>query len=226
MSAAEKALQKVLGYTFADSALLTLALTHRSVDGVRNNERLEFLGDSILSAIIGECVFEKFPDAREGALSRMRSSLVNGSSLAAVAIELGLSEYLILGPGELKSGGRRRESTLEDAIEAIIGAIFQDSGYSDCQRVVLFWFSSRLDKLAADDNVKDNKSKLQELLQSKKIPLPQYEIVAIDGKSHDQSFTIACRIDSENGSYTGTAPSRRQAEQIAAGKAFAHLSSE
>ena len=226
MSAAEKILQKVLGYTFADSALLTLALTHRSVDGVRNNERLEFLGDSILSTIIGEYVFEKFPDAREGALSRMRSSLVNGVSLATVAKEFGLSEYLILGPGELKSGGRRRESTLEDAIEAIIGAIYQDSGYSDCQRVVLLWFRSRLDKLTADDNVKDNKSKLQELLQFRKVPLPQYEIVAIDGKSHDQSFTIACRIDSKDEAYTGKAQSRRQAEQIAAGKAFAHLSSE
>ena len=226
MSAAEKALQKVLGYTFADSSLLTLALTHRSVDGARNNERLEFLGDSVLSTIIGECVFEKFPDVREGVLSRMRSSLVNGTSLATVAKEFGLSEYLILGPGELKSGGRRRESTLEDAIEAIIGAIYQDSGYSDCRRVVLSWFGSRLDKLTADDNVKDNKSKLQELLQSKKIPLPQYEIVSIDGKSHDQSFTIACRVDSEDEPYTGRAQSRRQAEQIAAGKAFAHLSSK
>ncbi|OUR93795.1 ribonuclease III [Gammaproteobacteria bacterium 42_54_T18] len=226
MSAAEKTLQKVLGYTFADSSLLTLALTHRSVDGVRNNERLEFLGDSVLSTIIGECVFEKFPDVREGVLSRMRSSLVNGTSLAAVAKEFGLSEYLILGPGELKSGGRRRESTLEDAIEAIIGAIYQDSGYSDCRSVVLSWFHSRLDKLTAEDDAKDNKSKLQELLQSKKIPLPQYEIVAIDGKSHDQSFTIACSIDAEGGPYTGTAQSRRQAEQIAAGKAFAHLSSE
>jgi len=226
MSTAEKALQKVLGYTFADSSLLTLSLTHRSVDGARNNERLEFLGDSVLSTIIGEYVFEKFPDAREGALSRMRSSLVNGSSLAAVAREFGLSDYLILGPGELKSGGRRRESTLEDAIEAVIGAIYQDSGYSECRRVVLSWFGSRLDKLAADDNVKDNKSRLQEFLQSKKTPLPRYEIVSIDGKSHDQSFTVACCIESEDESYTGKAQSRRQAEQIAAGKAFAYLSSK
>lgn len=220
----EKGLQKTLGYTFNNISLLTLALTHRSVNGQQNNERLEFLGDSVLSTVVGEYIFEKFPEAREGSLSRMRSSLVNGASLAALAREFGLSEHLILGPGELKSGGRRRESTLEDAIEAIIGAIYQDSSYADCQKVVLRWFRSRLDALSVDDNAKDNKSKLQEFLQSKKIPLPQYKIIAIDGKSHNQSFTVACCIETEKDTYTGVAQSRRQAEQIAAGKAFAHLS--
>ena len=219
----EQKLQKILGYTFNDISLLTLALTHRSVNGRHNNERLEFLGDSVLGTIIGEFVFRTFPDAREGSLSRMRSSLVNGASLALIANEIGLSEYLILGPGELKSGGRRRESTLEDAVEAIIGAIYKDSCYEDCQKVVSNWFRSRLDTLSIDDNVKDNKTKLQEYLQSEKIPLPRYEIVAIDGKSHDQSFTVVCRIESEESSFTGTALSRRQAEQIAAGKAFSHF---
>jgi len=223
MNTPEKKLQKTLGYTFKDISLLTLALTHRSVSGQHNNERLEFLGDSVLGTIIGEFVFGAFSEAREGALSRMRSSLVNGVALASIANEFGLSEYLILGPGELKSGGRRRESILEDAVEAIIGAIYKDSCYEDCQKVVLGWFHSRLNKLSVESNVKDNKSKLQELLQSKKIPLPQYEIVAIDGKSHDQSFTVACRIESEENLFTGTAQSRRLAEQIAAGKAFSHF---
>ena len=217
-------LNDILSYTFQDANLLTLALTHRSVSGKNNNERLEFLGDSVLSQVIGEAVYTAFPDAREGSLSRMRASLVNGSELASLAIEFGLSDYLILGPGELKSGGRRRESILEDAIEAIIGSIYLDSSYDKCKQVVLGWFQSRLGLLSVDYNVRDNKSKLQELLQAKRTPLPTYEIVAIDGKSHNQSFTVSCSIESDGSTYIGKAQSRRQAEQIAAGKAIAHLS--
>lgn len=224
MSISTESLCNTLGYRFKDPSLLTLALTHRSVSGQHNNERLEFLGDSVLSHVIGQAVYANFPEVREGTLSRMRSSLVNGTALAELAREFDLSKSLMLGPGELKNGGRHRESILEDAIEAMIGAIYQDSNFEVCQQVVLSWFRSRLDKLSVDDGIKDNKSRLQELLQSQKKPLPQYDIVAIDGSSHNQSFTVACRIQSEFDAFIGKAPSRRQAEQIAAGKAFAHIS--
>ncbi|OUS25222.1 ribonuclease III [Gammaproteobacteria bacterium 45_16_T64] len=217
-------LYTILGYTFNDELLLQLALTHRSVSGSNNNERLEFLGDSVLSTIVGEAVFERFPSAREGTLSRMRASLVNGVSLAQLARTFTLSEHLILGPGELKSGGKRRDSILEDAVEAIIGAIYQDSNFDTCRSIVLNWFQSHFEALTDDGAVKDNKSRLQEFLQSEKVSLPAYDIVSIEGKSHNQSFTIACNIVGADEPYIGIAGSRRQAEQIAAGKALKHFS--
>jgi len=212
-----------LGYQFNDEALLDRALTHRSLSGIKNNERLEFLGDSILNFIIGEAIYKQFPKAKEGQLSSLRASLVNGVTLAEMAREFNLSEFLKLGPGELKSGGRRRESILEDAVEALIGAIYNDSGFERCRHVVLAWFKTRLDELSLDINVKDNKTRLQEYLQSHKLPLPHYEIMAIEGKSHSQLFKICCSIDTVETSFYGTGQSRRQAEQVAAGMALADI---
>ncbi len=208
-------LQKRIAYKFSDESLLELALTHRSY-GAENNERLEFLGDSLLGLTISEALYHQFPNVKEGILSRQRSGLVKGVTLAEIAREFSLSDYLIMGQGELKSGGFRRDSILADAVEAIIGAIFLDSDISQCKQVVLGWFASRLDKLSADDPLKDPKTELQELLQAKKKPLPSYTVVNVDGASHEQSFTVSCKLALLDHAIEATANSRRQAEKDAA----------
>jgi ribonuclease-3 len=215
-------LQRKLGYQFGDPGLLTLALTHRSV-GSRNNERLEFLGDSVLNHIIAEALYTRFPRAREGELSRMRAALVRGDTLAELARELDLGDNLLLGSGERKSGGHRRRSILADALEAVIGAILLDADIQRCRERVLAWFSPRLDAMMDEAVEKDPKTRLQEYLQGRGWPLPDYLLVNVQGEAHDQSFRVACRLEQPPLSVEGTGSSRRRAEQAAAIAALAGL---
>ncbi len=208
-------LQERLGYKFQTPALLQLALTHRSY-GAHNNERLEFLGDSILNLIIGEALFRRFADAREGQLSRLRSQLVKGETLAEIAREFELGECLILGEGEMKSGGDKRDSILADSVEGLIGAIFTETDFDTCRDHVLRWYDDRLALLTIDTTAKDAKSQLQEHLQSLRKPLPLYEVVEAAGESHAQIFTIECRVVLLKQAVRAQASSRREAEKIAA----------
>ncbi len=203
-----------ISYTFNNKELLIQAVTHRSAKG-EHNERLEFLGDSILGFVIAETLYEKFPEHSEGDLTRMRSSLVKGVTLAKLATDFGLGEFLILGPGELKSGGHKRESILEDAIEAIIGAVYLDSDLETCKQLILGWFSEHLAVIKPGVH-KDPKTRLQEYLQGRKIPLPTYEVINITGKSHDQMFTVSCKTQVISDTVITKATSRRKAEQAAA----------
>lgn len=211
-------LAKLLQYPFVQLDHLQLALTHRSYDGQKNNERLEFLGDSILNFVIGEALFNLFPEAKEGQLSRLRASMVKGATLTKVAQQLGLGPYLLLGAGELKSGGSRRNSILADAVEAIIGAIYLDGGLDACRQQILHWYKDRLGSLTLEDNVKDNKTRLQEWLQSRKLPLPEYQIVDVAGKSHAQQFVVECLVSALEITTEGEGQNRRTAEQMAAGR--------
>lgn len=208
-------LQKRLGYEFKDPAQLTLALTHRS-HGARNNERLEFLGDSILNFIIGEALFQRFPEAREGQLSRLRSQMVKGETLAEISREFELGECLTLGEGEMKSGGHRRDSILADTLEALIGAIYLESGFIHCSERVRAWYKSRLEALSLEQPAKDAKTRLQEFLQGHKLPLPEYEVVEVEGEAHAYRFTIECRVPLLKASARALANSRRVAEKQAA----------
>jgi ribonuclease-3 len=216
-------LQRALGYEFQDPDLLTLALTHRSV-GRRNNERLEFLGDSVVNHIIAEAIFQRFPDVREGDMSRMRASLVRGDTLAELARELELGSYLLLGPGERKSGGHRRGSILADALEAVAGAILLDGGMDRCRECVLGWYRSRLEQASLGDAKKDAKTQLQEFLQGRGKPLPEYELLGAVGEDHDQQFRVACRLPDPSLVFEGSGRSRRKAEQSAARAALERLS--
>ncbi len=205
-------LSKRLGYQFNNDKLLEQALTHRSAKG-SHNERLEFLGDSVLGFVIAENLYQKFPQSSEGELTRMRSSLVKGVTLADLAREFNLGDYLILGPGELKSGGFRRDSILEDAIEAIIGAVFLDADIDTVKTIILQWFESRLVKINPENEQKDPKSRLQEYLQGRQIPLPQYEVIQITGQSHQQEFTVRCSSEKLAIEVITKGASRRKAEQ-------------
>jgi ribonuclease-3 len=207
--------EKILNYNFSDKNLLELALTHRSFQG-KNNERLEFLGDSILNFVIAESLFKKFDLLPEGDLSRLRSQLVKSETLSEIGILLQLGDYLILGEGELKSAGWRRPSILADSVEAIIGAVFIDGGISDASDLILDWFKDRIDLINPDKIEKDSKSVLQELLQSKKITLPDYNIVSIEGEAHCQHFRVSCSIPKLGLSIEGEGSSRKIAEQGAA----------
>ncbi|WP_049629023.1 ribonuclease III [Cellvibrio sp. pealriver] len=208
-------LEQRLGYHFQDKRQLQLALTHRS-HGATNNERLEFLGDSILNFIVGEDLFTRFPEAREGQLSRLRSQLVKGETLAEIAREFELGECLILGEGELKSGGQQRDSILADSVEAIIGAIYVERGLDVCRERVLVWFAERLNKLSLNTSAKDSKSRLQEYLQAQRQPLPEYVVVQVGGEGHAQIFTIECRVVLSKQPTQATASNRREAEKQAA----------
>lgn len=203
-------LQRRLGYQFQQQELLEQALTHRSCKG-KHNERLEFLGDAILSFVIAEALYQNFPKTREGDLTRMRASLVKGVTLAEIAKELQLSEFLRLGPGELKSGGFRRESILADAVEAILGAIYLDGGDTVCKERILAWFGSRLTVIEPGVQ-KDSKTKLQEYLQGRKLALPHYEVTEIKGEAHDQTFTVKCSVAGLK-PVIASGSSRRKAEQ-------------
>ncbi|HEY6529596.1 MAG TPA: ribonuclease III [Cellvibrionaceae bacterium] len=209
-----------LGYTFTNSDLLHQALTHRSF-GATHNERLEFLGDSILNLVIAEALYEKFPSAREGDLSRLRASLVKGDTLAEVARDFGLGHYLRLGEGELRSGGQERSSILADAVEAIIGAIFIDSGFIQAREIVRRWFAKRMSNMSLAFDEKDPKTLLQELLQGRKKQLPIYEVVDVEGESHAQIFTVSCTVAYLELVTTGVASNRRAAEKEAAEKMLA-----
>lgn len=204
-----------LGLRFNNPQLFVNALTHRSASS-KNNERLEFLGDAILGFVIANQLYEIFPSAPEGVLSRLRASLVNQTSLAELARKHELGEYLLLGSGELKSGGFRRDSILSDAVEAIIGALFIDQGMDVCQPWVVKLFQEKLQSLSLDNWQKDPKTQLQELMQSKKMDLPDYALLSMSGLGHEQTFKVKCTVMLINTCCIGTGVSRKKAEQSAA----------
>lgn len=218
-------LSQRIGYEFKDQSLIELALTHRS-KGDKNNERLEFLGDSIVNFIMAQAVFEKFPQAKEGKLSRLRADLVRGTTLAELAREFEMGDFLVLGSGELKSGGFNRESILADSVEAIIGAIYLDAGMDVVRERVLSWYDSRIKALKLDTVVKDPKTRLQEFMQKNKGRLPKYEVVEVSGQAHDQEFKVSCWIEKLPELTMGEGTSRRHAEQNAAEKALKALGVE
>lgn len=215
-------LERVLGYQFRDRELLRQALTHRSC-GSRNNERLEFLGDSVLNFIVAEALYLKFEDADEGDMSRMRASLVQQRTLAKVAKSLGLGECLVLGSGEMKSGGHRRESILADAVEAILGGILLDADLEVCRERIFDWFEPHLQGVSPQLTTRDAKTALQEYLQGRGKGLPRYELLRAEGEDHCQQFTVACELGVAGQRFEGSASSRRKAEQIAAADALEAL---
>ncbi|MBX2848296.1 MAG: ribonuclease III [Acidiferrobacterales bacterium] len=219
------ALMRKLDYQFKDLELLQLALTHRS-RGAHNYERLEFLGDSILGFVIAEWLYQDFPKVSEGKLSRMRSRLVRRETLAKVARKLNLSDYLILGEGELKSGGFNRDSILSDSVESIIGAIYLDSNFINARQFIEQNFSQHFHALSDDSTFKDAKSKLQEYLQKQGLELPEYKITDTSGQQHMQVFTVQCSLPNSSHKAYATAGSRRIAEQKSASKVLDLLRSK
>jgi len=209
-------LQQVLGYGFAKTELLEQALTHRSVGAV-NNERLEFLGDSILNFCITRKLFSFRPDASEGELSRIRASLVNRDALAGLAAELQLEQCIKLGRGEKQSGGQRRTSIQADAVEAILGAVLLDGGFDACRELISRLYQSHFEHLPDAEDLKDPKTRLQEYLQSRRLGLPEYSVTSETGKDHAKRFEVSCEA-ADFQTVTGTGFSRRKAEQAAAGK--------
>ncbi len=225
MDKAESWLFKALDYRFKDVALFRQALTHRSAQGP-NNERLEFLGDAVLDFVISEAVFKARPDLSEGDLSRLRSSLVKDTSLAALAADLGLGMHLILGGGERKTGGHRRESILADALEAIFAAVFLDRGMEAAKEIIKRVYAARLETLPDADDLRDPKTRLQEWLQARQMALPVYELVSVSGEDHKQVFEVSCVIASAGTKTSGSSTSRRKAEQKAAAKMLSELTKE
>ena len=215
----QASLSRIIHYTFQDASLMMMALTHRSFNA-QHNERLEFLGDSILSFLIAQELYQRFPKIDEGDLSRLRAQLVKESSLSSIAISMGLGDFIQLGEGELKSAGWRRPSILADTLEAIIGAIYLDAGIEPAHQFVLRFFEKQLNEIDPKLIQKDAKTLLQELLQSQKSDLPIYTVVSIEGEAHSQSFTIECIIKKSNIKTQGIGQSRRIAEQEAASKAY------
>lgn len=215
-------LAKKLGLKLLQGQLLITALTHRSA-GAKNNERLEFLGDAVLGFLVAEKLYGIFPSADEGTLSRLRASLVNESSLAEIARKYEVGDFLYLGSGELKSGGFRRDSILSDALEAIIGAIFLDQGIQACQTLITNLFAEKLQDLTQLKWQKDPKTQLQELMQAKRLELPEYILVDTSGLAHEQTFTVKCSISLLPESCLGVGVSRKKAEQAAAERMLAKL---
>lgn len=218
-------IERSFGHAFTTAALCRTALTHRSA-GSDHNERLEFLGDSVLNCAVARLLYDAHPLEDEGALSRLRASLVSGESLAQIAAELGVGEHLRLGPGELKSGGFRRASILADALEAILGAIFLDAGYEAAAAAVAHIVAARLTDLPAAGSLKDPKTRLQEILQARGIALPTYTLTAVAGDPHAQSFTVTCEVPVFGVAAVGEGGSRRRAEQLAAAKIIDLLPAE
>ena len=212
-----------ISYRFGDPQLLRAALTHRSA-GIGNNERLEFLGDSVLNMIIAMRLYELHPEAQEGDLSRMRARLVRGTTLSEVASAIGLGEEIRLGEGELKSGGFRRASILADTFEALLGAIFIDGGYEACRTVVLGLFDPLIAALPPPEELKDSKTRLQEWLQARGRPLPEYTLEREAGADHAKQFFVSCRLPDDGTQAEMTGRSRRKAEQAAAGRVLELLS--
>jgi len=208
-----------LGYQFNDGRLLQTALTHRSSAG-DNNERLEFLGDAVLAFVIGEYLYRRFPGAPEGALTRLRASLVRRETLADVARELDIGGHIHLGGGERKSGGWRRDSILANTLESLIGAVYLDGGMEPCRALVLRVLASRLDGISADEPEKDPKTSLQEFLQARHRPLPVYSVIAESGEDHERVFRVRCLMEDSGQSVVGEGRSKRSAEQSAAGLAL------
>lgn len=215
-------LERTLGYRCRDAELLVAALTHRSAGG-DNNERLEFLGDGVLNCVIADYLYRAHPQAREGELSRLRARLVRRESLAAIAARIGLGEQLILGPGELRSGGFRRGSILADAFEALIGAIYLDGGFDAARAAIEHVMAAQMAQLGAVAELKDPKTRLQEYLQARGLKLPVYVIDQVKGESHQQMFVVSCDIPPLGLRGTGTGQSRRAAEQEAADQVLAAI---
>ena len=207
------------GYPFENPELLRQALTHRSYSA-SHNERLEFLGDGVLNCVIAAELFRRFPQLAEGELSRLRASLVNQQSLFEIAQQIDLGTQLRLGEGELKSGGARRPSMLADALEAVIGAVFIDGGFEAARAAVLRLFGQSLSAADPFKLAKDAKTRLQELLQARRVPLPQYTVISTAGEAHEQSFRVECVIPELNIRTEGEGTSRRAAEQAAASRAY------
>ncbi|MSQ81272.1 MAG: ribonuclease III [Candidatus Methylopumilus sp.] len=218
----QASLSRIIYYTFNDPSLMIMALTHRSFNA-QHNERLEFLGDSVLSFLIADQLYFRFPRIDEGDLSRLRAQLVKESSLSGIATFIGLGDFIRLGEGELKSAGWRRPSILADTFEAMIGAIYLDGGIEATKAFVLRFFEKQLDEIDPKLIQKDPKTLLQELLQSQKSDLPSYTVVSIDGEAHSQTFTIECVIKKSNIKTQGVGNSRRIAEQEAASKAYQQM---
>jgi ribonuclease-3 len=216
------ALGKKFGYVFRQPQLLQRALTHRSY-AAEHNERMEFLGDSVLGCVIAKYLYSNYPQLSEGELSRLRSNLVREATLATLAQQLDLGSHLRLGEGELKSGGFRRPSILADALEALFGAVLLDSGFNEAEQAVLNLYAPYLEKVDVQTQGKDAKTLLQEYLQGKRLPLPTYTIIAMQGEAHEQSFQVECVIPSLKISARGTGTSRRNAEQQAAQAAYQQL---
>ncbi len=208
-------LERHLGHAFTDPEIARQALTHRSF-GAPHNERLEFLGDSLLNCAVATLLYERFPALPEGDLSRLRAALVNQASLSEVALRLGLGERLRLGEGELKSGGFRRPSILADAVEALLGAVYLDAGFDAVRRAVEHLLAERLERAERKPVAKDPKTALQENLQGRKLALPRYTVLKVEGEAHDQTFTVECRVEELGFAAEGRGASRRSAEQAAA----------
>ena len=215
-------LLKKLEYSFNDIELLNEALTHRSY-AAKNNERLEFLGDGILNFVIAHELFKQYPDVQEGDLSRLRANLVNKESLAVIAKQLELGDVIRLGSGELKSGGFRRPSILADAVESILGAVYCDGGFESCRELIVRLYASRLSSPTDLQSLKDPKTQLQELLQSRRFALPDYQVTNVTGQAHAQIFHVRCNIKPMNIDVSGEGKSRRKAEQVAAEKAITEV---
>ncbi|MEO6697812.1 MAG: ribonuclease III [Paraperlucidibaca sp.] len=219
-------LQRTIGYEFRDLDWLRLALTHRSVSGRRNNERLEFLGDGLLNFAVADSLYLQFPQEDEGRLSRLRATLVRQDSLAIIAREWSLGDYLVMGSGELKSGGYRRESILSDTVEAVIGAMHRDGEpMPEMTEHIRRWYGERLTAIVVGDGLKDPKSRLQEWLQARRLDLPHYEVLLVTGEAHDQFFKVRCDVPEISPtqpafSTEGNGVSRRFAEQEAANMAL------
>lgn len=222
MKTASEWLRDALGYEHCDPKLLDAALTHRSAGGA-HNERLEFLGDAVLNCAVAALLFREFAGATEGELSRFRATLVSGEALANIAGDLGLGERLHLGSGELKSGGFRRKSILADAFEAIIGSIYLDGGFDAAARAVERIFAPRLQSLPAATELKDPKTRLQEALQARGLPIPIYTVEAISGQAHQQLFRVSCSSQALGLTSQGEGDSRRGAEQAAAKQLLTQL---
>jgi ribonuclease-3 len=218
-------LKKSLEYEFRDTELLRQALTHRSAPG-SNNERLEYLGDAVLDTVVSEIIYRQKPDADEGSLSRLRSFLVKDSALADLATELGIGRYIIFGPGEKKTGGHRRESILADALEALFGAVYLDAGFDAAKSIICNAYGERLRALPDAVDLRDPKTALQEFLQARQLPLPEYQMEQISGKAHQQTFVISCTVSGAGSRSTGSGGSRRDAEQQAAERMLAMLDME
>ncbi len=219
MSEKPSKFEKIINYKFKDKTLLDVALTHRSV-GYSNNERLEYLGDAALGFIIADAIYQKFPQATEGELTRLRALLVKGETLAKLGRDQDLGDYIKLGPGEMKSGGWRRDSILANTLEAIIGAVYLDADMEVCRKFVISLYRQLLSEVSPDKLSKDPKTALQELLQSRRLELPVYQVLLESGDAHERLFNVECKIIELNISVQAEGRNKRQAEQSAAEKAL------
>lgn len=218
-------LAKKLGLTFNQPSLFVQALTHRSA-GSQNNERLEYLGDAVLGFVIAHQLYVLFPRTSEGNLSRLRAHLVNQSALANLARDHNIGDYLLMGHGELKNGGYKRDSILSDALEAIIGSVLEDQDIKTCEDWVVSLFSKKLVSLDLDRTTKDAKTKLQELMQSQKTTLPSYTLIKTSGNNHTPTFDVQCTVSNSHQSFIGSSTSIKKAEQIAASKMLQWLNTQ